>query len=266
MSSAVLLSVLGPRQAQIMQYLWAHGPATVRELHDEVAPEVGYQTVLVICRRLVEKGLLERRGVSADDPPTRCQHADVYAPRVREDELVQRAQLQQAQPEPPPPPMASIPRQLPKGSDRATIERLLVYVCRLRDEGGWTVDAQLLAPLAALLERAEAAEQAAELYQAEALRALHRAAVAERGAENVEGLSPRNEPKRGRARPVPSAAVYEYRGAVCRVCGRPAPLPSRRQRDDLRVCALESCRKEARRCDAVISQRRSVERRRAHGS
>ena len=32
-----LTALLGFRQAQIMRHLWAHGPATVRELHTEIA-------------------------------------------------------------------------------------------------------------------------------------------------------------------------------------------------------------------------------------
>ena len=63
----------------------------------------------MICRRLLEKGLVERRPVSADDPPTRDKHADVYAPRVSEDEFVQRAQLQQAQQKPRPHQLPAFP-------------------------------------------------------------------------------------------------------------------------------------------------------------
>ena len=35
-----LTTLLGFRQAQIMQHLWAHGPATVRDLHAALAAEV----------------------------------------------------------------------------------------------------------------------------------------------------------------------------------------------------------------------------------
>jgi len=78
-------------------------------------------------------------------------------------------------------------------------------------------------------------------------------------------LSTQTKPDRGRAKPVPSSAVYEYPGAqkICRVCGRPAPPPSGTRRDALRVCSLESCRQEARRRDNVAKQRRSHARKRA---
>ena len=64
MSPSVLTALLGFRQAQIMRHLWAHGPATVRELHTALGPEMSYNTFLMICRRLVEKGVLERRRVT----------------------------------------------------------------------------------------------------------------------------------------------------------------------------------------------------------
>jgi hypothetical protein len=83
------------------------------------------------------------------------------------------------------------------------------------------------------------------MYQAEALRALHRAEIAER----------RKRPK--------SAAVVDYTGKICRVCGKPAPPPSGKRLDSLRVCSLERCRQEARRRDAIAKQRRCVARKRA---
>ena len=89
-------------------------------------------------------------------------------------------------PEPPEPHLVRIPHQSPHGSQRATIEALLVYLGRLRDDTGQAIDPQRLAPLSALLARAEAAERAVQIDQAEALRALHRAAAAERWAEVAE--------------------------------------------------------------------------------
>jgi hypothetical protein len=82
---------------------------------------------------------------------------------------------------------------------------------------GQPIEEQALDTITALLERAEAAERAILMYQAEALRALHRAEIAE-----------------GRKRPK-SAAVVEYTGKICRVCGKPAPPPSGKRLDSLRV-------------------------------
>jgi hypothetical protein len=196
--------------------------------------------------RLVESGVLERRHVTADDPPTWARQADVYTPRLSQDELLQRARAE---------PMAPQPAQL-HGSEREVIEHLLTYLGALPD-----VDVQALTAITALLERAEAAERAALIYQAEAMRAMHRATVAEQHAQ----LSTQPAPERRRALPVPSSAIYEYAGnqKICRVCGRPAPPPPSHRHDGLRVCSLESCRQEARRRDNVAKQRRCIERKRA---
>jgi hypothetical protein len=114
-----------------------------------------------------------------------------------------------------------------------------------------------------LSARAEAAEQAVLIEQAKALRALHRAAAAERWAEVAEDMAAQTERARRRALRVPSSAVYEYRGEVCRLCGWPAPPPRAHRRDGLRVCLLESCGEEARRRDNVLEQRNSIARKRA---
>jgi DNA repair exonuclease SbcCD ATPase subunit len=132
-----------------------------------------------------------------------------------------------------------------EGSERATVERVLAYLGTLRAPDGQPVDERALDTITALLERAEAAERAILMYQAEALRALQRAEVAE-----------------GRKRPK-SAAVVEYTGKACRVCGKPAPPHSSKRMDTLRVCAQEGCRQEARRRDAVIKQRRAKARKQA---
>jgi hypothetical protein len=108
----------------------------------------------------------------------------------------------------------------------------------------------------------ESAERAALIYQAEALRALRRAATSERRAALAESLS---EPQHHRALPVPSAAFYEYRGKVCRVCDRRAPPPRAHRRDGPRVCALESRRLEARQRDNAVKQCRYGARKRARG-
>jgi hypothetical protein len=95
---------------------------------------------------------------------------------------------------------------------------LLAYLGTLPD------GQQACALITSLLERAERAERAALVYQAESVRALHRATIAEQWA-----AAPPQTPRR-RARPVPAAAIYEYPGqeGICRVCGPPAPHPTAR--------------------------------------
>ena len=68
-SAQDLALLLGPRQAEIMRLLWTRGPATVREIHTVLASKatLAYTTVMSICVRLAEKGLLERRHVTAAD-------------------------------------------------------------------------------------------------------------------------------------------------------------------------------------------------------
>ena len=116
-----------------------------------------------------------------------------------------------------------------------------------------------------LLERAESAERAVLIYQAEALRAGRRATAAERRALAAEDSVSATPPTpHTRANPVPAAASYEFPGHehICRVCRRPAPPPSANRHDDLWVCALESCRQEARRRDSAAKQLRYAARKR----
>lgn len=53
-----------PTQAEldILAVLWRRGEATVREVHDELAPSrgTGYTTTLKLMQLMVEKGLLDR--------------------------------------------------------------------------------------------------------------------------------------------------------------------------------------------------------------
>ncbi len=53
---------LGPLEAMIMERLWKHGSATVREVVEDIGRtrELAYTTVMTIMTRLHEKGLLER--------------------------------------------------------------------------------------------------------------------------------------------------------------------------------------------------------------
>jgi predicted transcriptional regulator len=66
-----LTILLGPLQAEVMRCLWTHGPATVRELHNQLTGDtpLAYTTIMTTCLRLLEKGLLERRRVTAMIPP-----------------------------------------------------------------------------------------------------------------------------------------------------------------------------------------------------
>lgn len=247
---------LGPREAEVMRHLWTHGPATVREVHTALACEttLRYTTVLSLCGRLLEKGLVERRRVMADDDESRAKQAYVYAARVSEAAL--------ARGEAPASPFPGVQHQTEHGDSRAAIEQLLAYLGSLRAPDGQPIDERALDMITALLERAESAERAIFIYQAEAVWAQHRAEVAEQhAAEGTQQIASRP----ARAKPVRSIAVYEYPGhdRVCRVCGHPAPAPSGNRHDDLRVCSQGSCRNEARRRDNVAKQRRSVARKRA---
>jgi len=167
MSTPDLTTLLGFRQAQIMRQIWANGPATVRELHTVLATDapLTYNTVMTVCSRLLEKGLLERRRVTPDDATSRAKQAYVYTARQSETAVL-RGQREE------PPPFPGIPHQFQNRSDRASIEYLLAYLGMLRDVDGQAVDERMLDSITALLERAESAERAVLIYQAEALRWL----------------------------------------------------------------------------------------------
>jgi predicted transcriptional regulator len=47
-------------EADILAVLWRLGPATVREVHDALAKDCGYNTTLTQMRLMTEKGLLVR--------------------------------------------------------------------------------------------------------------------------------------------------------------------------------------------------------------
>jgi predicted transcriptional regulator len=246
-----LTNLLGFRQAQIMQLFWTHGPTTVRELHTMLTADapLSYNAVLTMCSRLHEKGLLERQRVIPGEVMSRAKQAYVYCAQISEVDLLR--------PESdglPQPPVAGMCHHVSTGSERASVEHLLAYLGTLHDTNGHAIDDRALDTVVALLERAESAERAIFIYQAEALRAAHRAASADQA-----------ELRCARAKPVPASAVYDYPGEhkICRVCGRPAPPPHGIRRNALRVCSLDACRQEARRRDNVTKQRRSVARKRA---
>jgi predicted transcriptional regulator len=50
--------VLAEREAELMQVLWEHGPATVGEVRQRLKDELAYTTVLTFLRNLEAKGLV----------------------------------------------------------------------------------------------------------------------------------------------------------------------------------------------------------------
>lgn len=54
--------VLGDLEADIMELLWKQSPASVRDIHENLASErtIAYTTVMTVMGRLAEKGLLKR--------------------------------------------------------------------------------------------------------------------------------------------------------------------------------------------------------------
>ena len=60
-------------ELEILNILWAAGPSTVRDVHNQISKGVGYTTVLKQMQLMVEKGLLSR---------TEEFRSHVYAPRI----------------------------------------------------------------------------------------------------------------------------------------------------------------------------------------
>ncbi len=54
--------VLGTRQASILEYLWAHGPRSVSELHRGLSEreDLAYTTVFTELSRMLKKGLVAK--------------------------------------------------------------------------------------------------------------------------------------------------------------------------------------------------------------
>jgi predicted transcriptional regulator len=50
--------ILADREAEVMEVLWDHGPATVTEVKERVTDELAYTTVLTILRTLETKGYI----------------------------------------------------------------------------------------------------------------------------------------------------------------------------------------------------------------
>jgi predicted transcriptional regulator len=62
-------------ELEILQALWKLGPATVRQVHEEIGRKTGYTTVLKLMQILHEKGLVAREEAG---------RAHVYKPCVSE--------------------------------------------------------------------------------------------------------------------------------------------------------------------------------------
>lgn len=74
-----------PREMNIIQILWRLGPATVRQIHEELisqpgAKQIGYTTSLKFMQIMLEKGLLTRKTE---------ERTHYYAPTISEKQNVQ---------------------------------------------------------------------------------------------------------------------------------------------------------------------------------
>jgi predicted transcriptional regulator len=257
---------LGPRQLQLMRVFWAHGALTVSELLERLAadPPLAYTTLMSMCVRLYEKGLLDRR--KRTEESNRLGIAYIYTSTLSEAEYTRRTigrSLQQYFSRP--------------DADNANLNQELSLTQELAELGMLPlVDEQQA--IASLLERAELAEQAAaqavvKLRQAEErIAALHRRAqeaerptdIALRRVENLERqLNKPPKPEHPTCTPLGIIVEHHDPSGICRVCAQPAPPASARRLDDLRVCVHQACRKEARRRDNNLKQRRYNERRSA---
>lgn len=80
-----LKKLLGDLEAEIMEFVWAAGESTVREVHEIVGRrrDLAYTTVMTVMSRLAEKGLLTRRKGS--------HKAMVYSPAVEREAFLRRA-------------------------------------------------------------------------------------------------------------------------------------------------------------------------------
>jgi predicted transcriptional regulator len=60
---AKINEMLGPLEAEVMQIIWVRGPSLVSEietiLNDRRSNPLAYKTVLTICTRLSDKGILD---------------------------------------------------------------------------------------------------------------------------------------------------------------------------------------------------------------
>ena len=70
-----------PAEVDILAVLWRLGPATVREVHEELGKDCGYNTTLKQMLLMTEKGLLQR---------SERFRSHVYEPAVPKDKMQQR--------------------------------------------------------------------------------------------------------------------------------------------------------------------------------
>lgn len=68
---------LGALEAQVMDVLWDHGPATVREIIDQLPSDPAYTTIATVLTNLGRKGLVE---------PSRERRSTRYHPRLTREE------------------------------------------------------------------------------------------------------------------------------------------------------------------------------------
>jgi predicted transcriptional regulator len=127
--------LLGPFEQQVLQELWSHGSATVRELLADGKIRQAYTTVMTTLDRLYKKGLLDRIIEG---------RAFRYTPRHTSEELQRRTALESI-------------RQL-LGSGEASSLPLSYLVEALSSH-----DAQLLDELQLLVERKRRELQSREL-------------------------------------------------------------------------------------------------------
>ena len=126
---------LGPFEQQLLQKLWSHGSATLRELLKDGKMYQAYTTVMTTLDRLYTKGLLDRVAEG---------RAFRYTPRLTSEELQRGAALDGI-------------RQLLGSGDAASLP--LSYLV----EALSAHDAQLLDELQLLIERKRRELQAGEL-------------------------------------------------------------------------------------------------------
>jgi predicted transcriptional regulator len=126
---------LGPFEQQVLQELWSHGSATVRELLADGKIHQAYTTVMTTMDRLYKKGLLDRVAEG---------RAFRYTPRHTAEELQRGTALESI-------------RQLLGSGDPSSLP--LSYLV----EALGTHDAQLLDELQRLVERKRRELQGGEL-------------------------------------------------------------------------------------------------------
>jgi predicted transcriptional regulator len=71
-------------ELEILRVLWRTGPATVRDVHDQLArskPSIGYTTVLKLLQIMADKGLVNRDETSK---------AHIYRARIAQDQTQQQ--------------------------------------------------------------------------------------------------------------------------------------------------------------------------------